>query len=73
MLQSKNSVVLVKNLITKTGKIVPNFTNHRCKCNSRGKYQALTVRSIHLDIKYSLGILHSRSIGRCCYRNFMST
>ena len=52
MLQSKNSVVLVKHLVTKAGQIVPNFTNHRCKYNSRCKCQALTVRSIHLDIKY---------------------
>ena len=31
MLQLKNSVVLVKSVITKSGQIVPNFNNHRCK------------------------------------------
>ena len=43
MLQSKNSVVLVKNLITKAGQIVPNFTDHGVNVNSRGKCQALTA------------------------------
>ena len=56
MLKLKNSVVLVKNLITKAGQIVPNFTNHRCKCRQEFYVNRVCVRHAVIKLKKPIPI-----------------